>query len=101
MSLQKLSKFYLKADSVSFSLISRDFIANNMKLAGFLVLVVLAAFVRSDNEMMMKIVGTCLQSTGASEDDVKKLSAHIPPETKTQKCLMSCVLTGLGIVSKL
>jgi hypothetical protein len=69
-----------------------------MKLVGILILVVCATLVKSD-DMMLKVIEGCKASTGATDEDLQNFLTHKPAETKTQKCLMSCVMTSLGVVS--
>jgi hypothetical protein len=69
-----------------------------MKLVTVLVLVVFAVSVKGIDEMMMKVVEACKTSTGASEEDVKNFMKHAPAANKVQKCLISCIMGGIGVV---
>jgi hypothetical protein len=69
-----------------------------MKLVTVLVLAVFVVAVKGGDEMMMKVVKACKESTGASDEDLQKFLMHAPPENKFQKCLFSCVMGGLGMV---
>jgi PBP/GOBP family len=72
----------------------------NMKFVAVLVVAIFSAScVKSDNDMMMKVVQACSKTTGASEEDLQKFLKDVAPETKTQKCMYSCVMIGCGIVS--
>lgn len=70
-----------------------------MKFSTVLVLVVFAACVKSDKEMMMKVVEACKTTIDASDDDMQKFMTHAIPENHKQKCFFSCVMTGLEVVS--
>jgi hypothetical protein len=70
-----------------------------MKLLAVYLIAFFAVTVQSHDEMMMKIVGDCKESVGASDEDLKKFMVHTPAENKVQKCLCSCVMVGLEIVS--
>jgi PBP/GOBP family len=71
-----------------------------MKFVVFLTLAIFAASVKSGDEMMMKVVQGCKTTVGATDDDLQKFLAHAAPENQAQKCMNSCLMTGLGIVSK-
>ena len=70
-----------------------------MKTFAVLILVVCAAFVKSD-EMMMKVMEGCKATTGASDEDMQKFMTHVSPENQVQKCLLMCTMSGLGVVSR-
>jgi hypothetical protein len=70
-----------------------------MKLLAVFLIAFFAVAVDSHDEMMMKVVGGCKESVGASDEDFQKFMVHTPAENKVQKCLCSCVMDGLGIVS--
>lgn len=72
-----------------------------MKFVAILVVLVYAAFAKGDKEMMMKVVETCKQTTGASDDDIVKFMIHTPSENQAQKCLAACFMNEVGIVSEL
>lgn len=76
----------------------KKFLRNNMK---FLVLFVLAAFacaVKSDADMLMKIVQDCKTKVGATDEDVGQIKIHAPPSNKEQKCMFSCMMNTFGMV---
>ena len=73
-------------------------------ISSVLILIVAASLTLAINPeekkaQMMKIVGECKGSTGASDDDVGKLMMHAKPSTHEGKCLMSCIMDNIGIVS--
>jgi hypothetical protein len=70
-----------------------------MKLLAVLLIAFFAIAVESHDETVMKVVGGCKESVGASDEDLQKFMVHTPAENKVQKCLASCVMGGLGIVS--
>lgn len=48
---------------------------------------------------MMKIFGDCKASTNANDDDIAKMMMHAKPSTHEGKCMFSCVMEKIGIVS--
>lgn len=70
-----------------------------MKAFIVLVFAMLAACVKSDKEMMMKIMQDCKTSVGATDEDLAKFMIHAPPENQPQKCIFSCMMEGMNIVS--
>lgn len=70
-----------------------------MKFFAVLTLAALAACVKSDKDMVMKVVEGCKTTVNASDDDLKKFMSHSVPDNQEQKCLFSCVMTGLKVVS--
>lgn len=53
----------------------------------------------NQHKMIMDITKNCMGKVGATDDDVAKLIMLQPPENQAQKCLISCVMTTIGIVS--
>lgn len=50
---------------------------------------------------MMGIVMKCRDQVEATGEDLAKLMVFDPPENQRQKCLVSCVMAGLNMVSVL
>jgi len=50
-------------------------------------------------EKWMAIANVCIASTGASQDDILKLMKHEPIDSREGKCLFSCMLEKMGVVS--
>ena len=71
-----------------------------MKIVALLILSVFAAIIKGD-DMMMKIAEGCKQTTGASVDDMAKFMQHAVAENQVQKCLYTCFMSEMGIVSEL
>lgn len=74
-----------------------------MKLLIATILLILSVSIaRSDDEKMkqvMKIVSDCKMTTGASDDDVAKMMMHELPDNHNAKCMFSCIMDAMGIVS--
>lgn len=68
-------------------------------IASINIFVIEAASPSERRAMMMKIVGDCKVSTGASDNDIAKLMIHAKPSSKEGKCLFSCIMDNIGIVS--
>lgn len=75
-----------------------------MKLVLSAVLLIISvSIVRSDDEKMqkmMKVVAECKSTSGATDADIAKLLAKEDPDTKTAKCMFSCMMGHMGIVRK-
>lgn len=71
-----------------------------MKFVALLILSVFAAIIKGD-DMMMKVAEGCKLTTGASDGDMAKIMEHAVAENQAQKCLYSCFMSGIGIVSEL
>lgn len=69
-----------------------------MKFLVNISIVLLVANVACQQDMM-KIVETCKNSVGATDEDLGKIILHAKPENQQQKCMLSCLLTALNIVS--
>lgn len=74
---------------------------SKMKLLSFVAVLLLAAAVKGNPEMMAKIMMDCQATVGAVAEDIGVLMAHKVPENQKQKCLFGCVLTTLNMVSLL
>lgn len=72
-----------------------------MKIFVLLVVAMLAACVKSDKDMIMKIFQECKDKVGATDDDAMKIMIHAPLDNQQQKCLFSCVMGATGIVSRM
>lgn len=48
---------------------------------------------------IMKIFTDCKASSNANDDDIAKIMMHQKPETHEGKCMFSCVMGIMGIVS--
>lgn len=48
---------------------------------------------------MMKIVTDCKVTTGASDEDIANLMKHEMPDNHNVKCMFSCIMDVMGIVS--
>ena len=48
---------------------------------------------------MMQIFTACKASTNANDDDIAKLMLHSKPTTQEGKCMFSCIMEKMGIVS--
>ena len=60
------------------------------------------SIVKSDDAKMnqiMKIVTDCKMTTGASDEDVANLMKHELPDNHNVKCMFSCIMDAMGIVS--
>lgn len=71
-----------------------------MKLLGLIVLVLVAASVKGNKDMIIPIMEKCKATTGATDEDVAKLMMHAPAENQAQKCMFSCLMTTMGVVRK-
>lgn len=69
-----------------------------MKIPAILIVFIFAACVKSDENMMMKVVEGCKNTVGASDEDLQKFMAHKVPDNQEQKCMIACIMTGLGLV---
>lgn len=84
-------------------LVSHIFILQNsvMKSLIFLVVALFAVNVKSfDKDEMVKVMSDCKASVGASDADVANLMSHGPTKNHEQKCMFSCFMDAMDIVSK-
>jgi hypothetical protein len=50
-------------------------------------------------KMMMPAIEKCKSSTGATDDHVAKVMTHVMPSTREEKCFLSCMMEGCGVVT--
>lgn len=70
-----------------------------MKSCALFLVVCLAISVKSDPDMA-KVIQTCKDSVGVSDEDLAKVLSFAKPENKSQKCMFSCLMTSMGLVMK-
>lgn len=70
-----------------------------MKLLSLCVLLALAAAIKANKEMLMPIVNQCKATVGASDDEVAQMMATTMAETPKQKCMFSCIMAAVEVVS--
>lgn len=70
-----------------------------MKLLSLCVLLALAAAIKANKEMLMPIVNQCKGTVGASDDEVAQMMATTMAETAKQKCMFSCIMAAVEVVS--
>lgn len=71
-------------------------------LISTIFLVLSVSIARSDEAKMnktLKIITDCKTKTGASDGDVAKLMTHEVPDNQNAKCMFSCIMDAMGIVS--
>lgn len=71
-----------------------------MKLSVIITLALVAAVVGSEGDDMMKLIKTCKDTVGASDEDLSKFLSHTPADSKAQKCMFSCIMDAMDIVSE-
>lgn len=69
-----------------------------MKLINLAFFALLILNVKSDQDLM-KIVQDCKSSVGATDEDLGKIILRAKPENQEQKCMVSCLLIAMNIVS--
>jgi hypothetical protein len=57
--------------------------------------------VQGNPEMIMKLVTSCKEKVGPTEDDVAHLMKLQKPNNQAQKCMLSCLFEGVKVVSNL
>jgi hypothetical protein len=67
----------------------------------FIVFALLAASIKANQEMIMKVMTGCKDKLGATDEDIAVLMQHNPTMNEKQKCLFACVMGDLHIVIKL
>lgn len=70
-----------------------------MKALSFVAVLLFAAAVNGNAEMMKKIMTDCQAKIGATADDVAAMLAHKMPENQKQKCMFACCLTAMNMVN--
>lgn len=70
-----------------------------MKLLSLCVLLALAAAIKANKDMLMPIINQCKGTVGASDDEVAQMMATTMAETPKQKCMFSCIMAAVEVVS--
>lgn len=69
-----------------------------MKFLSFFLIAMFAVYVKSEDGLM-KVMQECQKNVGATDEDVAKMMLHAPADNQQQKCMFSCVLAAMNVVS--
>lgn len=67
--------------------------------SSFLVLVLFTVYASGSRDNVMEMMQKCKTKTGATDADIAKVMIHDPPENQEQKCMFSCIMEGISLVS--